>query len=174
MMKEAKTSRPCGPIDKRRDRRVAPKGSSADRQPASRSMELFASVARHARPLRRATRRVSRPSSKLRGCARVKRCSARRLRRVVRRRATSCSRAQSDRQSALAPLCAPEGTRSETAAIVQPLRERNAGRAGRLEAPKNLSAGRSRSWRPRVSHLANAGPITWTRRPGISAKENAF
>jgi hypothetical protein len=145
LVKEANTSRPCGPVNRRRIQPVTPKGSSPDPQPASRPMELTSAEhsAHHAAP--KSDTAILELSHELRGSVRTKRCTAVRLRRAFRRRATPSSRAQSARPTALVTSYDPEGTLDEPAATAWSLRRRCAGRAGRLEAPKSLSAGRSRS-----------------------------
>lgn len=172
-VKEANTSRPCGPVDRPRILQETPKGSSPDTQPASRSMELNSAdlSARRAAPKSDTT--IQELSHELRGSAYTKRCATVGLRRAFRRREASRSRAQSALPNASVTPHDPEGTIDEPAATARPLRERSAGRAGCLVAPKNLSAGRSRSKRPRVSPSANTESITPTRGPKLMTEVSA-
>jgi hypothetical protein len=144
-VKEANTSRPCGPVNRHRTWQATPKGSSSDPQPVSRPMELTSAdlSSRYAAP--KSDTAILELSHELRGSAHTKRCTAVGLQKAFRRRATPRSRAQSARLTALVTPHDPEGTLDESAATDWPLRRRCAGRAGRLEAPKSLLAGRSRT-----------------------------
>jgi hypothetical protein len=159
-VKETNTSRPCGPVTRHQTRQSTPKGLLSNPQPASRSMELNSADLSSRQVAPKSDTTILEPSHELRGSAHTKRYTAVGLRRAFRRRATSRSRAQCALLTALVTPHDPEGTFDEPAATAWPRRRRFAGRAGRLEAPKSLSAGRSRSWRPRLSPLANTEPLT--------------
>lgn len=75
-VKEANTSRPCGPVNRHQTRQATPKGSPSDLQPASRSMELNSAdlSSRHAAPKSDAL--ILEFSHELRGSAHTKRCTA--------------------------------------------------------------------------------------------------
>jgi len=171
--KEANTSRPCGPVDRPRERRATPKGSSSDLQPVSRSSGLITCEPSRRQAAPKSDSAKLELSAEPHGSGRTKRCTTLGLRRASGRSATSRSRAQDDRLTALVTPRAPEGARGEPAATDWPPRERCAGRAGCIEAPKNLSAGRSRSGRPRLSLSTNAGSLVQTRRSGFATGANA-
>lgn len=158
-MKEANTSRPCGPVDRHPDRQTAPKSYPSDPLPALRSKELFDAKLSPRHPAPKSDMTKIEPSFELHGNDRTKCYTALRLRRAIRQRAPHAHAPRASARTASFTPRDPEGTLSEPAATAWSLRERSAGRAGRLKVPKNLSAGRSRSWRPQLSLRANTGSL---------------
>jgi len=115
-VEEANTSRPCGPVDRHRERRATPKGSSSDLQPVSRSSGLITWEPSRRQAAPKSDSAKFELSAEPHGCGRTKRYTALGLRRVVGRNAASRLRARGDRPTALVTPRAPEGARGESAA----------------------------------------------------------
>ena len=86
-VKEANTSRPCGPFDRHRDRQTAPKSYQPDPLPASRSKELIEAKLSPGHPAPKSDMAKIEPSFELRGNDHGRLATAVRLRRAIRQHA---------------------------------------------------------------------------------------